>query len=162
LRPDARRGGARTRDARHVELEREGIEATPDLVEATLDLPRVPPQLVETSTELGDAPLDLGQGLDRLAVRALDLCLDLGLEPLDRLVDPEEIRPETIDVLAQERGGFGNAPREDQETGGDDHRPPPSGALHRRAGYCLTRKCARRFFVQQPSLRSVHTGRSSP
>jgi hypothetical protein len=78
-----------------------------------LELSGVSTQLIEARPELGNAPLDLGQGLSRLTVRAAELRLDLGLEALERLLDPEKVGPETRDIVPQEGAGLRRASGQD-------------------------------------------------
>ena len=145
-----------------LELEGQGVDAAAELVDPPLKLSRFAAHLVETRVEARHAALDLGQGLGRPAIG----CLDLGQQgrpaPLNLLLHPQDISAEPVEILVKEGSRLRSAPHEegDHSGGGAKAAPPPPRRHSER--YCLTRKWARRFFAQQPSVFSVQVGRSSP
>ena len=137
-------------------------DAAAELVDPPLKLSRFATHLVETRVETRHAALDLGQGLGRPAIG----CLDLGQQgrpaPLNLLLHPQDISAEPVEILVKEGSRLRSAPHEQGEhSGGGAQAAPPPPRRHSER-YCLTRKWARRFFAQQPSVFSVQVGRSSP
>ena len=102
----ARRGPDR------VELERQRVDAAPELVDPTLKLPRLATEVVEARAQSRDAPLDFGQGLGRPAIGRLDLGQEGGAASLNLLLHPQEIGAEPVKILVEEGGGLRGAPCE--------------------------------------------------
>jgi hypothetical protein len=121
-RPDRRRAGRGTPACRWrspgLELESQRVDPASELVNPTLKLGRVAPELVKAGAEAGLASLDLGQCLGRPPVRRLDLGLEGGATSLDLLLHPQQVSTESIEVLAEEGGGLRSTSREDGDRSG--------------------------------------------
>ena len=85
-----------------VELEREGVDPAAELVHPALELPRLASEVVEARPQACHASLELGQRLGRPPVGCLDLGQERGPARLDLLLDPAEISPEPVQILAEE------------------------------------------------------------
>jgi hypothetical protein len=108
-----------------VELEGEGVDATPELVDPPLNLARLAPELVQARAQARLAPLDLGERLGRPAIGRLDLGLEGGPTALDLLLDPQQVSAKPVEILAEEGGGFRSAPCEQGNRSEDCCQPAP-------------------------------------
>ena len=121
-----RRGAAAARRGPdRLELERERVDAAPELVDPALKLSRLATEVVEARAQSRDAPLDLGQGLGRPAIGRLDLGQEGGAASLNLLLHSQEIGPEPVKILVEEGGGLRGAPCEQGDRPGDGGEPAP-------------------------------------
>ena len=123
----AARAARRSRGRTHgVELEAEQVDPASELVHPALELTGLAPEVVQTRPQTRHGPLDVGHGLDGAAVGCLDLGEKGGAAALDFLLDPQQVSPETVEILAEEGGGgFRGAPYQDGDHPGDHGQPAP-------------------------------------
>ena len=91
---------------------------------SSLELPRLASEVVEARPQACHASLELGQRLGRPPVGCLDLGQERGPARLDLLLDPAEISPEPVQILAEE-GWLPGAPDEEGDHSGDYGQPAP-------------------------------------
>ena len=117
--------GSRGR-AHGVELEAEQVDPAPELVDPALELPGFAPQVIQACPQACHGPLDVRHGLDGSAVGRLDLGEKGGAAALNFLLDPQQVSPETVEILAEEGGGgFRGAPYQSGDDPGDRGQPAP-------------------------------------
>src|SRR5262245_42922111 len=129
--PARARGRGRRTPARgrsHLELQRERVDTPTKLVDPTLKLPCLAPEVVAPVAQASQAALELGQRLSRATVAGLDLGQEGGTRSLDLLLHPQEVRPKPVSILVKKGGRLRSAPSEEgdrPEDGGETAPPPP-------------------------------------